>query len=64
MKIKYNTSSISLKKQFKLFVLSILSVKINKGILSINSNNNELEFTDQEITTIYLFVIDPQAMLK
>lgn len=64
MKIKYNTSSISLNKQFKLFVLSILSVKINKGILSINSNNNELKFTDQEITTIYLFVIDPQAILK
>ena len=64
MKIKYNTSSISLNKQFKLFVLSILLVKINKGILSINSNNNELKFTDQEITTIYLFVIDPQAILK
>ena len=64
MKIKYNTSSISLNKQFKLFVLSILSVKINKGILSINSNNNELKFTDQEIITIYLFVIDPQAILK
>jgi|TARA_B110000967_G_C18546870_1_gene393382 hypothetical protein len=64
LKIKYNTSSISLNKQFKLFVLSILSVKINKGILSINSNNNELKFTDQEITTIYLFVIDPQAILK